>query len=84
MAWFTMPCSENSLAVRLRCASWRDKTTIYVQILTHMREKRRFLQRVTAGLAADLAALEGALSSQRDALAKTKVHADSNFCLTRL
>jgi hypothetical protein len=48
-----------------------------LQILTHMREKRRFLSAGNTALAAEVAALGGEAGAQRDALAKRKAARDT-------
>merc|ERR1712050_272298 len=56
----------------------RKKTTVTVQIITHMREKVQFVQQEYSVLKSDLANLDTELATQRDLVAKTKKERDEH------
>merc|ERR1712187_47339 len=56
----------------------RKKTTVTVQIITHMREKVQFVQQEYSVLKSDLANLDQELATQRDLVAKTKKERDEH------
>merc|ERR1719389_1028050 len=56
----------------------RKKTTVTVQIITHMREKVQFVQQEYQVLKAELAQLDQELATRRDLVAKTKKERDEH------
>merc|ERR1712187_806933 len=56
----------------------RKKTTVTVQIITHMREKVQFVQQEYQVLKGELAQLDQDLAGQRDLVAKTKHERDEH------
>merc|ERR1719446_2005683 len=56
----------------------RKKTTVTVQIITHMREKVQFVQQEYQALKAELQSLDQHLAAQRDLVAKTKHERDEH------
>lgn len=56
----------------------RKKTTVTVQIITHMREKVQFVQQEYQVLKAELAQLDQELATQRDLVARTKKERDEH------
>lgn len=56
----------------------RKKTTVTVQIITHMREKVQFVQQEYQVLKGELAQLDQELAAQRDLVAKTKHERDEH------
>merc|ERR1712187_340758 len=56
----------------------RKKTTVTVQIITHMREKVQFVQQEYQVLKSELAQLVQDLAAQRDLVAKTKKERDEH------
>jgi len=55
----------------------RKKTTMTVQILTHVREKLQFMEKDNSALDATLAGLDAELSEKRDAVGKVKSQRDA-------